>query len=1054
MRGCFRLAALAFALTLPPLSDSVLSIANSQQPNSQSPAAIKTAQPAGQAARQSVSESANQPAVKPATDPAVAAYPAVAADSVDRDYAGELPRIAPREPAEALRTFRVASGFEMQLVAAEPLVTDPIAMAFDEDSRLYVVEMRDYSEDDKAFLGRIRRLEDTDGDGRLDKSIVFAEGLSWPTAVTCYDGGVLVGAPPEIYYLKDTDGDGRADLKQHLFTGFARSNVQGLLNSFQWGLDNRIHGATSSSGAAVLPGPDHPSMKASRDAAPTPIALRGRDFTIDPRGWRLEPASGGAQHGMSLDDWGTGYVCSNSDHLQQVMFEDRYVARNPYLAAPSSRLSIAVDGPQADVFRTSPIEPWRIVRTRLRSKGVIPGIVEGGGRASGYFTSATGVTIYRGDAWPESLRGIAVVGDVGGNLIHRKRIEPNGIPNTGKRIDEKSEFVSSEDIWFRPVQFANAPDGTLYIADMYREVIEHPASLHPVIKKHLDLTSGRDRGRIYRLAPTNFRPSAPSKLSQSSTEELVGWLEHTNGWTRDTASRLLYQRQDRAAAKPLETLARESKRPLGRVHALYALDGLGLLSVETLRTAVRDADPGIRRHAARLSESRLADAPELRESVFALADDADPRVRYQVAFTAGESSGPRRTELLAKLAKTDPANNWMRVAIRSSLAEGSGRMLAALAGDATFRQSPAGRDWLKSLAEQIGKQQRTDDVAELIGALRGIPATETATLQSVLQGLAAKPGSPLAEKVAAATGGRADELTRELVATALKTAIDAKSGTADRLAAVQQLRLGEFPTLEPTLAQLLEPTQPAELQTAALDVLSAFRDPRVAELLVRTWQTLSPRVRSQAADVLFSRPEWILSLLKAVAANTVAVGDVDPGRWRLLADHADPAVRQQAVAVLSQLKVGRRGEVVDAYRDSLKLAGDAARGKEHFKKVCAACHQLQGVGYATGPNLAAMKARGPEAILLNVLDPNREVNPQYLNYNVVTGDGRTLSGMIAAETATSVTLRRAENAADTVLRIDIELLKSTGMSLMPEGLEKQIDKQAMADLLAYLREVE
>jgi putative heme-binding domain-containing protein len=213
-------------------------------------------------------------------------------------------------------------------------------------------------------------------------------------------------------------------------------------------------------------------------------------------------------------------------------------------------------------------------------------------------------------------------------------------------------------------------------------------------------------------------------------------------------------------------------------------------------------------------------------------------------------------------------------------------------------------------------------------------------------------------------------------------------------------------------------------------------------------------VRSQAADVLFSRPEWILSLLKAVAANTVAVGDVDPGRWRLLADHADPAVRQQAVAVLSQLKVGRRGEVVDAYRDSLKLAGDAARGKEHFKKVCAACHQLQGVGYATGPNLAAMKARGPEAILLNVLDPNREVNPQYLNYNVVTGDGRTLSGMIAAETATSVTLRRAENAADTVLRIDIELLKSTGMSLMPEGLEKQIDKQAMADLLAYLREVE
>jgi putative membrane-bound dehydrogenase-like protein len=984
---------------------------------------------------------------------------------VDRDYAAELPRIAPRDPADALKTFHVASGFELQLVAAEPLVTDPIAMAFDEDSRLYVVEMRDYSEDDKAFLGRIRRLEDTDGDGRMDKSVIFAEGLSWPTAVTCYDGGVLVGAPPEIYYLKDSDGDGRADVKLHLFTGFARSNVQGLLNSFQWGLDNRIHGATSSSGAMVLPGPDHPLAKAykasedskdsgSKEVPPAPIALRGRDFTIDPRGWRLEPASGGAQHGMSLDDWGGGYVCSNSDHLQQVMFEDRYVARNPYLAAPSSRLSIAVDGPQADVFRTSPIEPWRIVRTRLRSKGVIPGVVEGGGRASGYFTSATGVTIYRGDAWPESLRGIAVVGDVGGNLIHRKRIEPNGIPNVGKRIDDKSEFVSSEDIWFRPVQFANAPDGTLYIADMYREVIEHPASLHPVIKKHLDLTSGRDRGRIYRLAPTGFRGPAPVKLGKATTVELVGLLEHPNGWTRDAASRLLYQRQDRSAAAPLEKLVRDSKRPLGRLHAMYALDGLGLLSADTLRVAVRDADAGVRRHAARLSEPLFADSPELREAVFALADDSDLRVRYQVAFSVGEVAGPRRAELLAKLAKSEPANSWMRLAIRSSLAEGSGRVLTALATDAAFRQSPAGRDWLKGIAEQIGKQQRSDDVAELISALRGIPAAESATLQAVLQGLAAKPGSPLAEKVAAATGGRADELTRQLVATALKTATDGKAGTADRLAAVQQLRLGDFASLEPALAQMLEPTQPAELQTAALDALASFRDPRVADLLVGTWQTLSPRVRSQAADVLFSRPEWILSLLKAVAANSVAVGDVDPGRWRLLADHADPAVRQQAAAVLAQLKVGRRGDVVESYKDSLKLAGDAARGKEHFKKVCAACHQLQGVGYPTGPNLAAMKARGPEAIVLNVFDPNREVNPQYLNYNVVTADGRTLSGMIAAESATSVTLRRAENASDTVLRIDIDVLKSTGMSLMPEGLEKQLDKQAMADLLAYLREVE
>lgn len=977
-----------------------------------------------------------------------------AKDSVDQDYGQELPRIPPREPEAARTSFHVATGFEVQLVAAEPLVVDPIAMAFDERGRLFVVEMRDYSEDDKANLGRIRLLEDTDGDGRMDRSTIFAEGLSWPTAVACYGGGILVGAPPEIFFLRDTNGDGKADEKKHLFTGFARSNVQGLLNSFQWGLDHRIHGATSSSGATVLLGPDHPAGNSPATASPPGLALRGRDFAIEPRSLTIEATSGGAQHGLSLDDWGDSYVCSNSDHLQQVMFEDRYVARNPYLAAPSARLSIAADGPQADVFRTSPIEPWRIVRTRLRSKGVIPGVVEGGGRAAGYFTSATGVTIYRGNAWPDAYRGLAIVGDVGGNLIHRKRLEPNGVPNVGRRMDDKVEFVTSEDIWFRPVQFANAPDGTLYIADMYREVIEHPASLHPVIKKHLDLTSGRDRGRIYRLAPAGFKSPPPPDLGQASTAELVALLAHANGWHRDTAARLLYQRQDRSAAAPLELLARESPSPQGRATALYALDGIGALSPEIVLAALRDADPRVRRHAVRLAERSLGESAAVREALYALVDDPDLRVRYQLAFTLGETTGPRRNQALAQLARRDPENSWIRLAVRSSLAEGSGVVLAALASDTAFRATPAGRDWLRLLSEQIGKQQRGDDVAELIGVLRGLPPAETAVLQAILQGLAAKPGAPLAEQIAAATGGRAEELTRQLVAAAARRAVEDGLKTPERVAAVQQLRLGRLAELEPTLVRLLEPAQPAEVQTAALDVLASFRDPQVAPLLVRRWSGLSPRLRTQAADVMFSRPEWILALLDAVQADAISLGDVDPARWKLLADHADAKVRERSGAILAQLKVGRRGDVVEAYRESLQLAGDAGRGKELFKKICAACHQLQGVGHPTGPNLAAMKARGPEAILLNVLDPNREVNPQYLNYTVVTQDGRTLSGMITAETATSVTLKRADNATDTVLRIDIDQLKSTGMSLMPEGMEKQIDKQALADLLTYLKEVE
>ncbi|MBW8885563.1 MAG: hypothetical protein JF612_12500 [Planctomycetia bacterium] len=446
--------------------------------------------------------------------------------------------------------------FRIEQVVAEPLVADPVAIAFDENARLYVVEMRGYSENKDEKLSRIRLIEDTDGDGKFDKSTIFKDGLAWPTAIFCWAGGVLVVDAPDIFYFKDTSGDGQADNDQ------AR-----------------------------------------------PLSLRGRDIAIDPRNWEVTPVSGGAQHGLSFDDWGNRFVCSNSDHLQEVMYEDRYLARNPYIAAPSPRRSIAADGPQADVFRTSPVEPWRIVRTRLRATGVVPGIVEGGGRPAGYFTGATGTTIYRGDAWPSQWHGVAIVGDVGSNLVHRKRLEPDGVGFIGRRIDEKSEFISSSDIWFRPVQFANAPDGTLYILDMYREVIEHPASLPPIIKKHLDLTSGRDRGRIYRVVSNEFKQPQLPKLASAAIEVLVALLQHPNGWHRDTAARLIDERQDKAAIAPLAKMAIESQLPLARMHAMHCLAGLDAISEEVLLPRLSDEHPGVREHAIRLGEKLASSSP-------------------------------------------------------------------------------------------------------------------------------------------------------------------------------------------------------------------------------------------------------------------------------------------------------------------------------------------------------------------------------------------------------------------------------------------------------------
>ncbi|HEX7446327.1 MAG TPA: PVC-type heme-binding CxxCH protein [Pirellulales bacterium] len=960
------------------------------------------------------------------------------------DFSAELPRIAPTEAAEALTTFQVQPGFAVELVAAEPLVNDPVAAAFDEDGRLYVVEMRGYSEQPDDKLSRVRRLEDTDADGRFDQSTVLVDGLSWPTAVVCYGGGVFVADAPDIWYFKDTDGDGQADERRLVFTGFGKINVQGLLNSFAWGLDNRIHGATSTAGGQIRRGdrPDDP-----------PINLNGRDFAFDPRSLALSATSGGAQHGMSFDAWGRKFVCSNSDHIQQVMFEDRYLARNPYLSAPGPRVSIAADGPQAEVYRLSPVEPWRIVRTRLRVSGAAPGPIEGGGRAAGYFTGATGVTLYRGDAWPATELETAVVGDVGGNLVHRKRLEPDGLQFVARRIDPDSEFVASRDIWFRPAQFLNAPDGTLYILDVYREVIEHPASLPPVIKRHLDLTSGRDRGRIYRIVPKGFQARRPPpRLSKSTTKELVALLAHPNGWHRETASRLLYERRDSQAAPLLKRLAAESESPLGRMHAFYALAGLSALDEATLIDRLADEHPGVREHAVKLAEAML-DQPRVAAAVLAMTDDDDLRVRYQLAFTLGQLDSPERLTALARLARRDAGDRWMRLAIQSSLGTGADEVLRQLAGDEKFRQTTTGRAFLEMLARQVGLANRADEVRVVLTVVDELAQDAPSATAAVVRGLAggaSQRGAKLSDVLAADPKSRAKEILVSLLAAARATAANDEKPVAERVEAIALLPLGSFADAEQLAADLLNHRQPQAVQLGTMQVLAKFDDPAIAEMVLAAWPHFSPPLRAAATELMFGRSPWTVALFDAIDRGVVHAADVDPARFKQLASRGDPALRRRAEKLLSSLQLGRRKDVVEQYRDVLAMPGNVERGKAAFKKVCAACHRVGDIGHEIGPNLATVKNRGAEAILVNVLDPNREVNPQFINYVAITDDGRTLTGMITAETATSVTLRRAEGASDTLLRVNIDELQSTGMSLMPEGIEKDFAKQDLADLIEFL----
>jgi putative membrane-bound dehydrogenase-like protein len=973
--------------------------------------------------------------------------------------AADLPRMPPVEPKDAPGTFQVKQGFHIELVASEPLVASPVALSFDERGRMFVVEMIDYSErrDETPHLGRIRMLEDTNGDGIFDKSTVFADNLPWPTAVFCYNGGVFVGATPDIIYLKDTNGDGKADVREVVFTGFAegqkRVNVQEMLNSFIWGLDNRIHGATSGDGGLV---------KSLRHPEAPPVDLQGRDFVIDPRTMTLTSEAGGGQHGLSFDDWGRRFACNNSDHIRLFMYEDWYAARNPFYAMPAPLASIAVDGPAAEVYRVSPEEPWRVIRTRWRVAGLVNGPIEGGGRSAGYFTGATGTTIYRGDAFPSEFRDNAFVGDAGGNLVHRKILYPDDVGLKAQRApaEEHMEFAASRDTWFRPVQFANTPDGTLYVIDMYREIIEHPWSLPPSIKKFLDLNSGNDRGRIYRIAPDGFKQPNFHRLDTMTTAELVATLESPNGWYRDTASRLLYERRDKTAAPLLVKLLETSKSSFARLHALHSLDGLNALDPRNVLTALEDQDAWVRTHAVKLSEKLVSDPKYARPIFLMLARlVADPSnlVRYQLAFTLGEFReaqptepalrgvrGTRADDLLAAIARRDADSPWIQAAVLSSLAHGAGVVFTKLADAKGFCASKSGQDFLRQLVQIIGAQNRPGEISQVVKFIAGLSDSgfSFSLVRALGNGLQ-RAGSSLdkMDQGGSLKAGFAD---------AAKTVSDGNAPESVRLQGIQLLGLTSFSQSGQPLLSLLSSNQTQPIQLAAVSALSHFSEPQVTEEMTRRWAIYAPRVRSAVVSALLSRPERAVVLLHAIESSAVPATDLTTAQTKFLRTHADKPTRELALKVLGKETPNKRQEVIDAYQPALALKGDTAKGKEIYLQRCTSCHRSGGNGFALGPDLVTVKNTGKEKLLVNILDPSREVAPQYIAFQIDTKDGESLLGIIASETTSSVTVRQAYGKEDVVLRSNMKGMTSQGQSLMPEGLEQGLTPQDFANLLEYI----
>ena len=937
-----------------------------------------------------------------------------------------------KSPEASLKSMHVRPGFRVELVAAEPQVMDPIALAFGADGKLWVVEMGDYPNgvDGKGKPGgRVRYLEDDDGDGNYEKSTVFLEGLAFPTGVMPWRDGVLVTCAPEIIYARDTNGDGKADQREVLFSGFGKGNQQHRLNGLYWGLDNWIYGANGDSGGKI---------KSAKTGAVTSIS--GRDFRFRPDTGEFDAQTGQTQFGRTRDDWGNDFGCNNPNPIFHFVLADHYLRRNPHIAPPSPVVQVS---PTGGLTRVYPIS--RAV-TRFNDPHTL-----------NHFTSACALTFYRDDFFGAGFQSSTFTSEPVHNLVSRMVVEADGLTFKGRRAagEESAEFLSSSDNWFRPTGMAVGPDGCLYIADMYRQHIEHPEWIPPDWQKDLDLRAGHDKGRIYRVSPVGMKRRVIPRLDKMDTAQLVKALDSASGWQRDTAQRLLVERQDKSKVGMLMALAVHAPaRAQTRLAALCTLEGLGSVMEVEVSAALQDEHPGVRRHAVRLCEA-LKEPWLLREALEARTRDPDPHVRMQLAYTLGALKMPWAGEVLAEVARRDGGDRYIAAAVLSSVNE---RTLASLAKALAARVSEVAPEQLESVL-RIGVAQ--GNAGALADVVAGISKKSDAFYSDWQFAAAARAGAILEGEALGELAKASPELRAALgdltalYAEARKEAADASLPPTRRVWAVRTLGRNMKAREEDValLGSLLAPDVDGTLQSAAVAALGTMRDRAAAQVLLKNWKRHGPGLRGQVLDALLSRNEWTTALLDAVEKKAVLPTDLDAGRRQRLLRHSSSAIRKKAAGLLAELVNADRQKVVEAHAEALTLKGDAQRGREVFSKSCAACHRLADLGQPIGPDLAALGEKSPSSLLIAILDPNRAVEAKYTGYLVETRDDQALTGIITSETSSSITLASAGmgEGGVTFARSAIKAIRSTGTSLMPEGLESGYGAQDLADVIAFVR---
>ncbi len=940
----------------------------------------------------------------------------------------------PLPPADAIKKMTVPDGFTVELVASEPDIVNPVAMTFDERGRLWITESLEYPRFSAGpGKDRIKILEDTHGDGKFDKVTVFADGLNIPSGLNLGYGGVWAANSPDILFLQDTKGTGHADKKEVVVTGFGRFDTHELPNSLTWGPDGWLYGWNG------VFNPAH-------------VVQNGKtfDFTcamfrINPRTREFQVFAEGTSNPWSIAWNGEGDAFCEAcviDHLWHIAESAYYIRQGgPYPPYTWPMGSIVKDRHQKAAY--------------------------------------CGLLWLDSDAFPEEYRGKLFMGNIHGSCINVDEIRPDGSTYAATNCPD---FLTANDAWFMPVSLKVGPDGCLYVLDWYdRYHCYQDAQRDP---NGID----RDRGRIYRIRYKDA-PRAPKlDLGKESDDQLIDRLRSPNVYFRETAQRLLAERATPELQAKLEKVVLddgESRKT--RMQALWTRISCGPLEAQFEQKLLDHKDPGFRAWAVRAASNAGKADDAVRAKIIGLAKDEAPTVRLQTAVAARKIDGidaiPTLLEVLNNSGddKLIPHIVWQNL---HPLLEDHADEFVRILEKTDLGKSPALAALMPRVVERILGRKQFDAgmIAALFGVVLDAKNVDPGVQRQCLDVLSAKVqtgeiGGDKADKLRDALApalkkvmaGKADaplHLDAALLAASLKdpagleaarqAATASDRPEADRLKAFNALAAAHDATCLHIAAAVLADAKshPQAFRAAVLDALGRLDDPAVADVVLAAYPKMEPDLQPRAIELLTQRTAWAKPLLQAIADKKIPTSALSINHVRKLMASKDADVIKQVKATWGTLREERnpqREMVVADMKDLLnRTKGDPTAGVAVFKKLCAQCHKIYGEGQDVGPDLTSDGRANFDLLLSNVFDPSLVIGASYQATNVVTAQGRSLTGLLVEDSPQRVVLKLQGGKLETIPRGDVDSLSVSKVSLMPEDVEKQLKPQEIADLFALL----